>query len=92
VFNEKNIIPVKVVEARKQKIHDDEAWNILSSADEIVVGRGKKFQILKPSEENKEKILKVCLGRTGNLRAPSLKIGNRMIVGFNEDMYAQFVE
>ena len=86
------IIPAEAVEVRKQKIQDDEAWNILSSSDETVVGKGKKFRLFTPSQDNKEKILKACLlGRTGNLRAPAFKIGNRMIAGFNTDMHAQFI-
>lgn len=92
MFDEKGIMPAEVVEARKQKIQDEEAWNILAAADEIVVGRGKKYQVFEPSDDNREEIMKACLGRTGNLRAPALKIGKRMVVGFNEDMYSRFVE
>ncbi len=91
MFKEKAITLKEVVEARKQKIHGDDAWDILSAADEIVVGKGKKFQVFKPAHDNREDILKACLGRTGNLRAPALKIGDRMIVGFNDEMYAQYV-
>ncbi len=91
MFKEKAITLKEVVEARKQKIHGDDAWDILSAADEIVVGKGKKFQVFKPAQDNREDILKACLGRTGNLRAPALKIGDRMIVGFNDEMYAQYV-
>ncbi len=87
----KNIEMREVVEARKEKIAGEEGWQILSSADEIVVGRGKKYESFIPSSENKDDILKACLGRTGNLRAPALKIGSRMVVGFNEDMYNIFV-
>ena len=91
MFKEKAITLNEVVEARKQKIQGDDAWNILSAADEIVVGKGKKFQVFRPGQDNREDILKACLGRTGNLRAPALKIGDRMVVGFNDEMYAQYV-
>ena len=91
VFDEKNIIVDKTVEARKQKIEDDDAWNLLSGAETIVVGRGKKFVVFDPKSAVKGEIFKVCLGRTGNLRAPTLKIGKLLVVGFNEDMYAEYV-
>ncbi len=38
----------------------------------------------KPTEEE---VLKLILGPTGNLRAPTLRSGNKLIVGFNEEMY-----
>ena len=91
MFAEKGIGITEAVEARKQKIEGDDAWAVLGSAKELVVGRGKKFQIFDPKKDDKEPILKVCLGRTGNLRAPTLKMGDRVVVGFNDDMYEQFV-
>ena len=91
MFDDKEITITEAVEARKQKIGDEDAWAILEAASELVVGRGKKFQVFDPAKDDKEAILKVCLGRTGNLRAPTLKMGDRMVVGFNDDMYTQFV-
>ncbi len=91
MFDAKGIEITEAVEARKQKIEGDDAWNILASTDELIVGRGKKFQTFDPKTDDKEAILKVCLGRTGNLRAPTLKMGSRVVVGFNDDMYEQFV-
>jgi arsenate reductase-like glutaredoxin family protein len=91
VFEAKGIEVNEVVEARKQKIADQDAWEILGVAKELIVGRGKKFQTFDPSSDDREAILKVCLGRTGNLRAPTLKMGDRIVVGFNDDMYEQFV-
>jgi len=91
VFADRGIAIKAAVEARKQKIEGDDAWAILGAADELIVGRGKKFQVFDPKKDDKEAILKVCLGRTGNLRAPTLKMGGRVVVGFNDEMYAQFV-
>ncbi len=91
MFDDKGITISEAVEARKQKVEGDDAWAILESAKELIVGRGKKFQEFDPAQDDKEAILKVCLGRTGNLRAPTLQMGDRVVVGFNDDMYAQFV-
>ncbi len=91
MFDERHIDIDETVEARKQKIADNDAWNLLAGAAEIVVGRGKKYQVLRPSEENREEILRLCLGRTGNLRAPTLRIGDRLLVGFNEAMYSEYL-
>ena len=91
MFDEKNITIDEAVEARKMKIADEDAWNLLSGAKKIVVGKGKKMLTFDPKTDDKEEILKHCLGRTGNLRAPTLKIGDLMVVGFNDAMYEKYV-
>ncbi len=91
MFDEKGITINEAVEARKQKIADDDAWDLLSGAEKIVVGKGKKVVTFDPKMDSKEDILKSCLGRTGNLRAPTLKIGNMLVVGFNDDIYSTYV-
>jgi hypothetical protein len=60
---------------------------MIVTAEHIFVGRGKKVQEFVPDDGQKDDILKVCLGRTGNLRAPTARVGKRIYVGFNEEMY-----
>ncbi len=75
------------MDARKEKIEAEAAWTLFQKYSEIIIGKGKKFDIYKPKEDNKEAILKQALGRSGSLRAPSLEIDGKLVVGFNEDMY-----
>jgi hypothetical protein len=91
VFAKQKTEILTTVDARKETVAEEEAWKVLQQANEIVVGRGKKFLSYKPSSANKEEILGQCLGRTGNLRAPALKVGKRYIIGFTEDMYAKYL-
>ena len=91
MFDQEKIELQETVDARKEQVADEKAWKLLNGADEIIVGKGKKYLIFNPSKDKKEEILSQCLGRTGNLRAPTLKIGNRYVVGFNEDMYQKYV-
>ncbi len=35
------------------------------------------------------RLAELMLGPTGNLRAPTLKIGKILVVGFNEEIYAK---
>jgi len=79
----------EVEDARKNVIKADGAWEIIEKAKSLSVGRGKKIQTFVPDEENKEEILKVCLGRTGNLRAPTARSGKQVYIGFNEEMYRE---
>jgi len=55
-----------------------------------VVARGKKvltFQMKKDAPSDEE-LLKVLLGRSGTLRAPTLRKGKTLLVGFNDEAYA----
>lgn len=70
-------------------IKADGAWDMIAKAESLSVGRGKKIQTFVPDEALKEEILKVCLGRTGNLRAPTARSGKQLYVGFNEEMYKE---
>lgn len=34
-------------------------------------------------------VLKIALGRSGSLRAPSIRIGDKWIVGFSAELYEE---
>ena len=53
------------------------------------MAKGKKIVIFTLDETNREEILSAVMGRSGNLRAPTLKIGNLSLVGFNDEMYGE---
>lgn len=76
------------VDARKVKIDEDAAWEYLKTASRIFTARGKKVQEWDPKGDGRDVILKNAMGPSGNLRAPTLKIGNQIYIGFNPDMYA----
>ena len=53
---------------------------------ELYVARGKKlvhFDLKKKYDE--DEIAGLILGRSGTLRAPVLRVGKKLIVGFNEE-------
>jgi len=56
----------------------------------LIIAKGKGYIEIAPDEANKEIILKEAMGRSGNLRAPSMLIGDKLVVGFNEAMYKEF--
>lgn len=55
------------------------------------VARGKKIVDvdLKKNRPDDDELTKLMLGPTGNLRAPTLKIGKTVLVGFSADVYAE---
>ena len=62
---------------------------MLGSASRIRTGKGKKQQEGKPATDDKVEILKDVIGPSGNLRAPTWRIGNEFIVGFNPELYEE---
>lgn len=77
--------------ARKERIEADAAWDLFSDADMIYVINGRKINEWAPTADNKETILAKAIGRSGNLRAPTLKIKGAFVVGFNKDVYAKLL-
>ena len=88
MFVTKKIAVSETADARKEKIEGERAWELFQGASEVLIAKGKKILHLSPSETDKETVLASALGRSGTLRAPTLKIGDRFLVGFNEEMYS----
>ncbi len=78
----------EVVDARKTKIEADAAWDLLKNVSVIHTSRGKSRKNWSPANDASEDILADVMGRSGNLRAPTLIQGDIAIVGFNADDYA----
>lgn len=90
MLNRNSIACETVAEARKASLAEEEAWQVLAAAREIIVAKGKKRLVFDPRRDSRETILKETLGRSGTLRAPTLRIGDRLLVGYNDELYAQF--
>ncbi|ADD69357.1 hypothetical protein Dacet_2599 [Denitrovibrio acetiphilus DSM 12809] len=87
VFSHKDIEVKETVEARKIKIEPDEAWEMLSSGKKIIVAKGNKFVETDTADADRFDILQIAMGRSGTLRAPTIRIGDTWIVGYNEEVY-----
>ncbi len=61
---------------------------IFEGVAKIKVASGKKILDFSPEAVSSEEFLKKALGRTGNLRAPTVKKGDTLYIGFNETMYS----
>ena len=90
MLNRNSIACETVADARKASLAEEEAWQVLAAAREIIVAKGKKRLVFDPRRDSRETILKETLGRSGTLRAPTLRIGDRLLVGYNDKLYAQF--
>jgi arsenate reductase-like glutaredoxin family protein len=93
-FLEQHAVEVKsVMDANKQKQGRAEALALAKTAQTIHVAKGKKvvtFDMKKDAPED-ETLLRHLMGPTGNLRAPTIRKGKTLYVGFNEDVYKNIV-
>ena len=74
-------------DARKEKMEAAAVWELMGSAERIVVAKGKRVETFVPTEDTQESILKVVLGRSGSLRAPTVRTGEVFFVGYNGTLY-----
>ena len=79
----------EVVDARKNTLGSRDALALAASVDEIYVSKGRQQEHfdLRKDRPSQDELLAVMLGPTGNLRAPIIKHGLALLVGFNPDNY-----
>jgi hypothetical protein len=82
------------VDATKSRIGATDALQLLADVDRLIAMRGKKVEVfdLKPKPPDQETLLARLLGPTGNLRAPTARVGRTLLVGFNEEAYRQALD
>lgn len=68
-------------------IGPDQVWSFLKEASTVYVASGQKTLTFKPDSASKEELISKATGRTGNLRAPALRIGDDLYIGYNAAMY-----
>ena len=78
------------VDAKKTTLKEAEALALVREVDEIYASKGKQVAHLDLRKEKPDKaaLLGLLLGPTGNLRAPTLRKGRTLLVGFDEVSYA----
>ncbi len=85
---------VEQVDTNQLPIRGDAALAVARGVDEIWVARGQKAVRLdlRASRPSKAELLGLLLGPTGGLRAPTLRVGRTLLVGFNEDVYTKILK
>src|SRR5262249_6729551 len=81
----------ETADASKDRRGRAEALALAKNAERIVVAKGKKVVTfdMKSDRPDEETLVAHLLGPTGNLRAPTLRQGATLLVGFNDEAYRQ---
>ncbi len=69
-----------------RKLGESEARELVRGARKIYIAKGKKLDEFEGGTARRE-IVEKMLGSTGNLRAPTIRVGKTLLVGFNEEVY-----
>jgi arsenate reductase-like glutaredoxin family protein len=92
-FLERHAVEVKTVaDANKQKQGRAEALALTKTVNVIHASKGKKIVTIDMKDAPDDDTLAGhLLGPTGNLRAPTIKKGKTLYVGFNAEAYESLV-
>ncbi len=85
----KKTVPAQTLDARKSRLGLKDALAMLDDADELISSRGKKVERvdLRRAKLSTAEVERLMLGPTGNLRAPTCRVGRTVVVGFDEETY-----
>jgi hypothetical protein len=81
-------------DAKKDTIRGEAALGVLKDVDELYAARGKRVVHvdLRREKPPRVELLGLLLGPTGNLRAPTVRKGRTLIVGFDDATYRHVLD
>ena len=71
-----------------RKLGKKDAAEMAKAASKIFVAKGRKISEFEGGSASAE-IVTAMLGPTGNLRAPTIRKGKTVVVGYNDDLFEQ---
>jgi arsenate reductase-like glutaredoxin family protein len=85
----KKVVTSETVDARKNRLGPADARKLLKDVNELYAMRGKRVEHfdLRKGKLDDETLERVLIGPTGNLRAPTFRVGKTLLVGFDEATY-----
>lgn len=72
-----------------RKLGESDAKAIAKGSSKVYVAKGKKLDVFEMKSAKLGDVVAKMLGPTGNLRAPTMRVGKKTIVGFSEDAFSE---
>jgi hypothetical protein len=81
----------QTTDASKERKGREEALKLAGEVEVVVVARSGKVVVfdMKQGRPDDDALAAALLGPTGNLKAPTLRLGGTLLVGFGEEAYRQ---
>lgn len=86
---EANKIVIAETVSANTKLQAADAKDMLTSASKLIAMKGKKIVEFDVKNSVSQDAVQAMLGPTGNMRAPTLRVRNSLLVGFNEEVFIQ---
>jgi arsenate reductase-like glutaredoxin family protein len=82
---------VRETVSASKKLGRTAALAMAQQAQRLVAAKGKKVTRLDLTQEQPSEavLAALLLGPTGNMRAPTLRIGQTLLIGYNEQAFAE---
>ena len=92
-LGQESVTVAETVDATKVRYDEDDALALLDGIDTLIAAKGKQVETfdLKNDHPGGAALLSRLMGPTGNLRAPTARIGRTLVVGFSADAYQQLL-
>ena len=84
---EANKIEVGETIPASRKLQASDARELLKPVFKLIVAKGKKVNEFAIKDRVSRDAVEAMLGPTGNLRAPAIRSGKTMLVGFNDEVF-----
>lgn len=90
-LTEKEIVTTEQVNAKQTTLADEKALELLADCDELIATKGTRVIRLNLKKERPEdsELMALMIGPSGKLRAPTLKVGRKLLIGFDAAAYAE---
>jgi arsenate reductase-like glutaredoxin family protein len=90
-LEKKAVVVSELTDASKFRKGRGEALQLAKTADKIVVAKGKKVVTfdMKKAPPDDDTLAANLLGPSGNLRAPTVRKGKTLLIGFNDEAYQE---
>ena len=98
----RNIPDGEIQNANRAPIQGDEALALLDGVSELLVAKGRKVERFDLASSRPDdatlsgamvgkytSLTDLLLGRSGKLRAPTMRVGDRLVVGYNQELLEQ---
>ena len=72
-----------------RKLQKADAKALLNDASKLIVAKGKNVEEFAAGDKTSAEAVNAMLGPTGNLRAPTARVGKTLLVGFNDEVYGK---
>lgn len=82
-------IEAKEIVSASKRLGAKDAAALAKAATRVIVAKGAKVTQFSPGATAGKDLVESMLGPTGNLRAPCIRVGKTLLVGFNEEAYRE---